>query len=205
MVPSLAPVWQKQTIWKTYITLWIQASGDVHFHPMTYRENYTWLCIFQWETLFPRPQSHRQTLRRWPGRDRECFHPSALHQGCRHKQKLCFLRRANINRLLWADLRATCECHVPRYYWMCEFCSVASPHVRLPQPARPAAAEKDITMHSRLICPIYRFTLEQVASRVGVIIFEYKWKVKCRLPHTCWALLEAFLCFVTSGWFAMPE
>lgn len=80
---------RKQTIWKTYITLWIQASGDIHRHPRTYRENCTWLCIFQWEPLFPHPQSHRQTLHRWPGRDRECFHPSALHRGCRHKQRNC--------------------------------------------------------------------------------------------------------------------
>lgn len=102
----------------------------------------------------------------------ECA-PSGLQT---QREKLCFLRRADINRLLWADLRATCECHVPRYYWKCEFCSVASPHVRLPQPARPAAAEKDITMHSRLICPIYRLILEQVASRLSSSINE-KWSV----------------------------
>lgn len=49
---------------------------------MTYQENYTWLCISQWEPLVPHPQSRRQTLRRWPARHQECFHPSELRQGC---------------------------------------------------------------------------------------------------------------------------
>lgn len=67
---------------------------------MTYQENYTWLCISQWEPLVPHPQSRRQTLRRWPARHQECFHPSELRQGCRHKQKtVCFLCGAGTDNL----------------------------------------------------------------------------------------------------------
>lgn len=146
-------------------------------HLKTYRENYTWLCISQWERLCPRPQSHRQTLRRWPARDQECFHPSALHRGCRHKGRNCVSCRRT-QPSLGRERRVTYGCHVPRYYWMCEFCSAGSPHVRLPRPARPRSAEKDIAIQSRCIYTAYRPMLAWMASRMGDGIFKKKWKLK---------------------------
>lgn len=74
---------------KHHIYIHIPPTHETDHQLMTYLENYTWLCISQWEQLVPHPQSHRQTLRKWPGRHQECFHLSELHQGWRNKQTNC--------------------------------------------------------------------------------------------------------------------
>lgn len=117
--------------------------------PVTYRGSCTWLYISQWEQLVPRPQSHHQTRRRWPARRRACFHPSALHQGCRvrvreKKKRRCFLcsERTTITVPETAPsvrVSVTFARHERHCCWTCVFCSAVCPLDPQPQQARSAS------------------------------------------------------------------
>lgn len=146
--------------------------NSVYIPPlMTYQGNYTWLCISQWEPRVPHPQSRRQTLRRWPARHRECFHPSELRLGCRHKQKeVCFLCGA------WHRQpplgRRGIPVDVVRSVVIEGVDSVAQ---RLP--ASSCFGEPDLHPQkrtSRCIYTSHRSTPERMASQAGAIIFWYK-------------------------------
>lgn len=113
---------------------------------MSYQGSCTWLCIFQSGQLVPLPQSHHQTLRRWPGRGQVCFHLIVLHQGCRKKKKKHWLpvpsRKHTAvakSHIVSVEASLTCGHHERHCYWMCEFCSAVCPPDLLPQPAKSAA------------------------------------------------------------------